>query len=187
MTQYPRKRLVRRSEEPGGPEQSEGLQQVRDALPPARRARTVAPAPRSVDSAVPAELLAAVTYHCRYISMYLARARQLGTQHKTCMDEWQRLVLLALTDALAHNHLLVGALAAYLQRQEVDEDLVCRYLQSPDPDRYVTRHAVDYLDGLTGSRPETPDEPAWMHVGRSIARNAHDGHDAAAPDVRPRG
>ncbi|GGJ27851.1 hypothetical protein GCM10010121_043960 [Streptomyces brasiliensis] len=134
-------------------------------------------------AAVPEELMAAVTYHCRYISKHLAKAQNLGSQHKTSMEEWQRLVLYALTDALAHNHLLVGALAAYLQRQQVDDDLVRRYLQTPDPDRYVTRHAIDHLDGLTGSRPETAEEPAWTHVGRCIARSAH-AAEAAGSDEK---
>ncbi|MER5916058.1 hypothetical protein ABT124_38005 [Streptomyces sp. NPDC001982] len=186
MTQHSRKRRALRSEEPGEPSPSEdGLQQIRDALPPARHARTAVRAPRRVDAAVPEELMAAVVYHCGYISKHLAKAQHLGSQHKTSMDEWQRLVLYALTDALAHNQLLVGALAAYLQRQEVDDNLVRRYLQTPDPDRYVTRHAIDHLDGLTGSRPETPDEPAWTHVGRLIARNAHEA-EAARPDKKPR-
>ncbi|MET8647659.1 hypothetical protein [Streptomyces sp. NPDC004675] len=67
--------------------------------------------------------------------------------------------------------LLVGTLAAYLQRQDLDADLLRRYLQSPDPDRYITREAVQHLDGLTGAVPEDSPEPAWMAVGRHIARD----------------
>ncbi|MCX4618039.1 hypothetical protein ACFZAB_33725 [Streptomyces albogriseolus] len=73
--------------------------------------------------------------------------------------------------ALAHNHLLVGTLAAHLQRQDLDVDLLRRYLQSPDPDRYITREAVQHLDGLTGAVPEEAAEPTWTGVGRRIARD----------------
>ncbi|WP_405593823.1 hypothetical protein OG741_37700 [Streptomyces sp. NBC_01410] len=174
MTSYPRKRPVRCTETPRGPEQSEGLQQIRDALPPAPAARTVAPAPRpAAGDEVPDELLALVTYHCRHINAYLARAQSLGTLHQACKNEWQRLVLYALTDALAHNHLLVGTITAYLQRQDLDPALLRRYVQSPDPDRYITRQAVDHLDGLTDATREQPVEPTWTHVGRSIARGAN--------------
>ncbi|MGB9998671.1 hypothetical protein ACPMJQ_29590 [Streptomyces pseudogriseolus] len=72
--------------------------------------------------------------------------------------------------ALAHNHLLVGTLAAHLQRQDLDVDLLRRYLHSPDPDRYITREAVQHLDGLTGAVPEEAAEPTWTGVGRRIAR-----------------
>jgi len=86
--------------------------------------------------------------------------------------KWQRLVLYALTDALAHNHLLVGTLAAHLQRQNLDADLLRRYLQSPDPDRYITGEAVQHLDGLTGAVPEEAVEPVRTAVGRRIARDS---------------
>ncbi|MFF4442804.1 hypothetical protein, partial [Streptomyces sp. NPDC001621] len=114
---HPRKRPQRRSEIPHGPHQDAGLQQIRDALPPAPAACTVQPAPCPVGGEVPPELLALVTHHCRRINAYLARAQHLQTLHGDSMKQWQRLVLYALTDALAHNHLLVGTLAAYLQRQ----------------------------------------------------------------------
>ncbi|MFF4147122.1 hypothetical protein ACFY0A_38740 [Streptomyces sp. NPDC001698] len=168
---HPRKRPQRRSDIPCGPQQTTGLQQIRDALPPAPASRTAQPAPHPVGDSVPPELLALVTYHCRHINAYLARAQHLGTQERTCMKEWQRLVLYALTDALAHNHLLVGTLAAYLQRQDLDADLLRRYLQSPAPDRYITREAVQHLDGLTGAVPEEAAEPTWTGVGRWIARD----------------
>ncbi|MFD7972768.1 hypothetical protein [Streptomyces clavifer] len=86
------------------------------------------------------------------------------------MTEWRRLVLYALTDALAHTHLLVGTIAAYLQREDLDPDLLRRYLQAPNPDRYISREAVQHLDGLTCARPEEPVEPTWTQVGRCIAR-----------------
>ncbi|MFE9776140.1 hypothetical protein ACFYOV_31680 [Streptomyces sp. NPDC005931] len=166
-----RKRPQRRSEKPHGPQQTAGLQQIRDALPPAPAPCTVEPAPRSVGEEVPPELLALVTHHCRRINAYLARAQHLQTVHGDSMRQWQRLVLYALTDALAHNHLLVGTLAAYLQRQDLDPDLLCRYLQSPDPDRYITREAVQHLDGLTGAVPEEAAEPIRTVVGRHVARD----------------
>jgi hypothetical protein len=168
---HPRKRPQRRSETPRGPQQSPGLQQIRDTLPPAPAPCTVEPAPHPVGEEVPPELLALVTYHCRRINACLARAQHLQTLHSDSMKQWQRLVLYALTDALAHNHLLVGTLAAYLQRQDLDADLLRRYLQSPDPDRYITREAVQHLDGLTGAVPEDPAEPVWTTVGRHITRD----------------
>ncbi|MEU0659399.1 hypothetical protein [Streptomyces lavendulocolor] len=67
--------------------------------------------------------------------------------------------------------LLVGTLAAYLQRQDLDASLLRRYLQSSDPDRHITREAVQHLDGLTGAVPEEAAEPVWTAVGRRIARD----------------
>ncbi|MFF8451847.1 hypothetical protein ACF06Q_29765 [Streptomyces leeuwenhoekii] len=157
---HSRKRPQRRSETSCGPRQTTGLQQIRDALPPAPACGTVAPAPRPAGEGVPPELLALVTYHCRHINAYLARAQHLRTLHGDNMKQWQRLVLYALTHALAHNHLLVGTLAAHLQRQNLD------------PDRYITLEAVQHLDGLTGAVPEEAAEPVWTAVGRRIA---HDG------------
>ncbi|WP_371100568.1 hypothetical protein [Streptomyces sp. PU_AKi4] len=129
----------------------------------------MAPAPRPADEGVPPELLALVTHHCRHINAYLARAQRLQNLDGDHMKQWQCLVLYALTDALAHNHLLVGTLAAYLQRQDLDPDLLRRYLQSPDPDRYITREAIQHLDGLTGAVPEEAAEPTWTAIGRRIA------------------
>ncbi|MGW0876603.1 hypothetical protein ACWD3Z_39930 [Streptomyces sp. NPDC002740] len=60
---------------------------------------------------------------------------------------------------------------AYLQRQDLDADLLRRYLQFPDPDRYITREAVEHLDGLTGAVPEEAAEPVWTGIGRRIARD----------------
>ncbi|MEU2994655.1 hypothetical protein AB0926_30195 [Streptomyces griseoincarnatus] len=168
---YPRKRPQRRSEIPHGPQQTTGLQQIRDTLPPAPEPRTVEPAPRPAGQEVPPELPALVAHHCRRINAYLARAQHLQILHGDDMRQWQRLVLYALTDALAHNHLLVGTLAAYLQRQDLAPDLLRRYLQSPDTDRYITREAVEHLDGLTGAVPEEAAEPVWTAIGRRIARD----------------
>lgn len=118
---YPRKRSQRRSEIPHGPQQTTGLQQIRDTLPPAPEPRTVEPAPRPAGQEVPPELLALVAHHCRRINAYLARAQHLQTLHGDDMRQWQRLVLYALTDVFAHNYLLVGTLAAYLQRQDLPQ------------------------------------------------------------------
>ncbi|MER5402831.1 hypothetical protein [Streptomyces sp. NPDC002599] len=104
------------------------MQQIRDTLPPAPAACTVEPAPRPVGDEVPPELLALVSHHCRRINAYLARAQHLQTLYGESMKQWQRLALYALTDALAHNHFLVGALAAYLQRQDLGTALLRRYL-----------------------------------------------------------
>ncbi|MEU2490957.1 hypothetical protein [Streptomyces sp. NPDC007883] len=74
------------------------------------------PAPAG-DDAVPSELLALVAHHCRHINTCLTRAQSHGHLHHGGIGESQRLVLYALTDALAQTHLLVGTLAAHLQRQ----------------------------------------------------------------------
>ncbi|MEU2057162.1 hypothetical protein [Streptomyces bungoensis] len=58
-----------------------------------------------------------------------------------------------------------------LQRQDFDADLLRRYLQSPDPDRYITHEAVQHLDGLTGAVPEEAAEPVWTVIGRHVARD----------------
>ncbi|MEU7474099.1 hypothetical protein AB0A94_37350 [Streptomyces sp. NPDC044984] len=82
---------------------------------------------------MPPVLPALVTHHRRRLNAYLARAQHLRTLHGDRMKQWQRLVLYALTDALAHNHLLVGTLAAHLQRQDLDPDLLRHYLRSLRP------------------------------------------------------
>ncbi len=144
------------------------------------------PSPCPAGEGVAPELLALVTYHCRHINAYLARAQSLGNQHEAWMGEWQRLVLYALTDALAHNHLLVGTIAAYLQHQDLDADLLRRYLQSPHPDRYITGEAVDHLDGLTGAVPERSTEPTWPRSAGGSPETLADGWrgGAASRDVR---
>lgn len=130
-----------------------------------------APAPwRPTGDGVPPELLALVAYHCRRINAYLARAQHLQALQDDDMRQWQRLVLDALTGALAHNHFLVDTLAVYLRRQDLDAGLLRRSLQSLDPNRYITREAVQHLDGLTGAVPEEAVGPVWTAVGRWIAR-----------------
>lgn len=49
------------------------------------------------------------------------------------MTERRRLVLYALTDGRAHNHLLVGTIAAHLERENFGPDLLRRSLRALDP------------------------------------------------------
>ncbi len=63
---------------PRGPEQPEGLQEVRDSLLPLLDAQTVEPAARPRGGEVPEELLALVRHHSRAITMYLGRAQSVG-------------------------------------------------------------------------------------------------------------
>lgn len=82
-------------------------------------------------------------------------------------------MLYALTDALAHNYLLVGTLAAHLQQEGVDGDLIRRYLQSSDPDRYVTQDSLDHLAGLMKQPlPDGQTQPVWHFIGQQIADRA---------------
>ncbi|MFG2569209.1 hypothetical protein ACGFR6_27750 [Streptomyces sp. NPDC048567] len=87
-------------------------------------------------------------------------------------------MLYALTDALTYNYLLVGALAAYLQEEELDAELLCRYLQSPNPDRYINQDALDLLAGLMGrSVAEGQPAPTWHFIGGQIAKCGIQQHD----------
>ncbi len=106
----------------------------------------------------------------RWGRRHLDDAVRVAQQYGERPGDWHRLVLYALTDALAYNTLLVGSLAGYLQEQGLDEDLLRRHLQTPDPDRYVTQEALDLLAGLM-CRPvsEGQREPTWQFVGRQIA------------------
>ncbi|GDY49067.1 hypothetical protein SANT12839_099490 [Streptomyces antimycoticus] len=109
----------------------------------------------------------AVEQHCRWTSSYCHRAVQVGRKYGACLREWQRLVSYALTDAHAHSQLLIGTIAAFLQQQGVEDDLIRRHLLSPDPDRYVTGD----LAGLLG-RPSLKGtvESSWNSIGRAIAQ-----------------
>jgi hypothetical protein len=53
---------------------------------------------------VPAELRAMVDEFTRHMNKHLAEAVQIGRRYAACRGEWQRLVLYALTDALAYNY-----------------------------------------------------------------------------------
>ncbi|NUK23490.1 hypothetical protein [Streptomyces lunaelactis] len=176
MPHHARKNAARSHQEVSGLNRRAALQDIRDALPPARESRRAALAPDAVDDIVPKELLALVHDHCRRSGRHLNEAVGLGRSHADLPSEWRRLVLYALTDALAHTHLLVGTLAAYLQQQGVDDDLIRRYLQSPDPDRYITQDALDHLSGLMGHPvPDGELESTWHFIGRQIAQ--HTGND----------
>lgn len=167
---HARKNAARYHQDVFGLNRRAALQGIRDSLPAAPGARRAAPAAGPADDVVPEQLLALVEDHCRRGSGYLREAVRLGHQQPERMHDWQRLVLYALTDALAHNFLLVGALAAYLQQRGVDDDLLRRYLQSPEPDRYVTQDALDHLAGLLGQpAPAGQPEPVWYIVGRQIS------------------
>lgn len=173
MPEHPRRNPVRRAQEPRAAVDHASLQDIRDQLSPAPEGRAAAPTGTALPGTVPPALLAMVEEHARHVNKYWSRAMQAGRQYHDYQGEWQRLVLYHLTDALAHNFLAVGTIAAYLQQHGTDEDLVRRYLQSPHPDRYVTRHALDHLTGLIGPLPghDAP-EPTWTFVGREIARQA---------------
>ena len=64
------------------------------------------------------------------------------------MTERRRLVLYALTDGRAHNHLLVGTIAAYLERENFGPDLLRRSLRALDPHCCDPAVLVQVGDGL---------------------------------------
>ncbi|MEU3620046.1 hypothetical protein ABZ725_48360 [Streptomyces sp. NPDC006872] len=172
MASHARKNAARRQESLTGVNRRAALQDIRNTLPPTPQARTAARVPRSEASAtvVPGELIALVQDFVRWGQRHLDDAVRAAHQHIERPGDWHRLVLYALTDALAYNFLLIGTLAAYLQEQGLDADLLRRHLQSPDPDRYVSQEALDLLAGLMGRPvPEGQREPTWQFVGRQIA------------------
>ncbi|MFI8301360.1 hypothetical protein ACIGCZ_36225 [Streptomyces nigra] len=119
---------------------------------------------------VPVELVALVQDFVRWGRSHLDDAVRAAHQHVDRPGDWHRLVLYALTDALAYNFLLVGSLAAYLQEQGLDSELLRRHLQSPDPDRYINQEALDLVGGLMGRTiGEGQREPTWHFIGRQIA------------------
>ncbi|MEW2253055.1 hypothetical protein AB0907_37745 [Streptomyces sp. NPDC006975] len=148
MPEHHRKSPVRRAQEPRVAIHHASLQAIRDALPPHPDARTVTPTGAVAHDTVPPAFLAMVEEYARWVNKHWAQAAQAGRQYDQCAGEWQRLVLYHLTDALTYNILAVDTLAAHLLQQGTDKDLVRRYVQSPDPDRYVTQHALEHLAGL---------------------------------------
>ncbi|MER7666565.1 hypothetical protein [Streptomyces sp. NPDC096193] len=177
MTSHARKNAAREQQELSGRNRRAALQDVRDALQPAPEARRASARAGTdvADHAVPVELLALVLDHSRRSGKYLDKAVGLGRSHGGYPSEWQRLVLYALTDAHAHLQLLIGTLAAALQQHGVDDDRIRRHLQSPDPDRYITQHALDHLAGLTGTPvPDGQEQPIWHYLGTQVAQRAHD-------------
>ncbi|MFG2220431.1 hypothetical protein ACGFN1_37485 [Streptomyces sp. NPDC048685] len=172
MTSHARKNAARQRQELSGVNRRAALQNVRNALPPAPQARNATRFQRhqAAEPVVPSELIILVQDFTRWARKHLDEAVSAAHRHVDQPSEWHRLVLYALTDALAYNFLMVGTLAAYLQEQELDTDLLRRHLQSPDPDRYVTQEALDLLAGLMG-RPVNKDEqqPTWHFIGQQLA------------------
>ncbi|MFJ4966728.1 hypothetical protein ACIP6P_30475 [Streptomyces sp. NPDC088729] len=175
MASHARKNAARRKQDLSGLNRRAALQEIRNTLPPAQHARRAARLSDAAEApdAVPAELVAVVQDFTRWGRRHLDDAVRVAQQYGDHPGDWHRLVLYALTDALAYNVLLVGALAGYLQEQGLDEDLLRRHLQTPDPDRYVTQDALDLLAGLMG-RPvnDGQREATWQFVGRQIAECA---------------
>ncbi|MFJ4895034.1 hypothetical protein ACIP5U_34350 [Streptomyces sp. NPDC088788] len=172
MAPHARKNAARRQQELTGANRRAALQDIRNALPPASRTRKAARESTGVSPVVPAEMVALVQDFVRWDRSHLDDAVRAAHQYKEHPGEWHRLVLYALTDALAYNYLLVGTIAAYLQEQGIDPDLLRRHLQSPDPDRYVTQEALDLLAGLMGKIiAEGQREPTWTSIGRQITES----------------
>lgn len=172
MSSHARKNAARRHESLTGRNRRAALQDIRNALPPMPRARSAARQPSSGagTSVVPAELIALVQDFVRWARRHLDVAVRAAHLRVEQPKDRHRLVLYALTDVLAYNFLLVGALPGYFQEPGLDPELLCRHLQSPDPDRYVSQEALDLLAGLT-DRPvsEGQTEPTWHFIGRQIA------------------
>lgn len=90
----------------------------------------------------------------------------------------------ALTDALAHNHLLVGTVAAYRPRQDLAADVLRRYQQSPDPDRYITVRPSSTSTGSPAPCPKRrPSRSGPASAGTSPATAADDPHHLARPNT----
>ncbi|MGW2103644.1 hypothetical protein ACWCPX_39440 [Streptomyces olivaceoviridis] len=172
MASHARKNAARRQQDLTVTNRRAALQDIRNAVPPAPQARSASRVPGGEADAevVPAELIALVQDFVHWERRHLDDAVGAARQHIKSPANWHRLVLYALTDALAYNFLLVGTLAAYLQEKGVEADLLRRHLQSPDPDRYINQEALDLLAGLMG-RPVTEgqQEPTWHFIGRQIA------------------
>ncbi|MCX4970776.1 hypothetical protein OHA98_39735 [Streptomyces sp. NBC_00654] len=172
MTSHARKNAARRQQNLTGMNRRAALQAIRDTLPPAPQSRSVArPTGSQADpDVVPAELIALVQDFTRWGRRHLDDAVSVARRNVERPGDWHRLVLYALTDALAYNFLMVGTLACYLQEQGIDAELLCRHLQSPDADRFITQEALELLAGLRGRTvAEGQLEPTWHFIGRQIA------------------
>jgi hypothetical protein len=172
MTSHARKNAARRQQDLTGTNRRAALQDIRNAVPPDPQAKNAnrVPDEETYAKAVPPELIALVQDFVRWERRHLDDAVSAARQYTKSPANWHRLVLYALTDALAYNFLLVGTLAAYLQERGLDADLLRQHLQSPDPDRYINQQALDLLAGLM-NRPvrDGQQEPAWHSIGRQIA------------------
>ncbi|MGW7260642.1 hypothetical protein [Streptomyces sp. NPDC054834] len=185
MASHARKNAARRQQDLTGTNRRAALQDIRNAVPPAPQARnaTRIPGGEAHADVVPAELIVLVQDFVHWERRHLDDAVNAARQHIESPANWHRLVLYALTDALAYNFLLVGTLAAYLQEQGLDAEPLRRHLQSPDPDRYINQEALDLLAGLMG-RPVAEDqqEPTWHFIGRQIAAcGAQQGEERCRP------
>jgi hypothetical protein len=172
MTSQARRNAARRQQDLTGANRRAALQDIRNAVPPVRQAKNAIRilGNESCTKVVPPELIALVQDFVRWERHHLDEAVSVARRYTETPANWHRLVLYALTDALAYNFLLVGVLAAYLQEQGLDADLLRRHLQSPDPDRYINQEALDLLAGLMNRPvPDGQREPAWHSIGRQIA------------------
>ncbi|MFJ3236004.1 hypothetical protein [Streptomyces sp. NPDC086787] len=177
MTSHARKNAARQRQELTGVNRRAALQDVRNALPPAPQARNAARSQshQASEAVVPSELIVLVQDFTRWGRQHLDEAVRVAHRNVDQPSEWHRLVLYALTDALAYNFLAVGTLAAYLQEQGLDADLLRRHLQSPDPDRYVTQEALDLLAGLMGRQVnEGSQQSTWHFIGRQLTESRAD-------------
>ncbi|MGQ4484249.1 hypothetical protein ACN6LM_002577 [Streptomyces sp. SAS_281] len=172
MASQARKNAARRQQDLTGASRRAALQDIRNTMPPvphAQNANTTTGA-RTPAHVVPPELTALVQDFVGWEQHHLNEAVRAARQHVEWPANWHRLVLYALTDALVYNFLLVGALAAYLQEEGLDAELLCQHLQSPNPDRYISQDALDLLAGLMGRAvADGQQEPTWHFIGTQIA------------------
>ncbi|MEV5149350.1 hypothetical protein AB0L14_34400 [Streptomyces sp. NPDC052727] len=119
---------------------------------------------------VPVVLTQLVQYHSHRIAKYLYFAMDEG-RWRSDFAEWQAMTLYKLTDAMAHLHLLIGTISAYLRDEGVEQYFLRRYLQVNEDQQveaYFTPRVEEHLAGLTG-RP-APEAPGiWHSVGSDIA------------------
>ncbi|MEV0928772.1 hypothetical protein AB0I99_27295 [Streptomyces spongiicola] len=170
MTSHARSNEARRLQSESGVSYAAALRHIRDQSPPAIGATRAAGAPVWDGASVPRPLLTATADHCRRARKHLNEAVLLGGRYQDNLREWRRLALYAITDAHAHTQLLAGTIAAFLQREGVEADLIRRFLQSPDADRYVTADASAHLAGLFGQPlPPGTDFTAWYDIGQHMA------------------
>ncbi|MER5509364.1 hypothetical protein ABT052_29105 [Streptomyces sp. NPDC002766] len=122
------------------------------------------------DQPVPEALTELVRYHSHRIAKYLYCAMDEG-RWRSDFAEWQAMTLYKLTDAMAHLHLLIGTITAYLRNEGVSQYFLRRYLQVDDDcqvEAYLTPRVEEHLAGLTG-QPAPEDAVIWHSVGSDIA------------------
>jgi len=119
---------------------------------------------------VPEVLTELVRYHIHRIAKYLYFAMDEG-RWRSDFAEWQATTLYKLTDAMAHLHLLIGTITAYLRDEGVSQYFLRRYLQVNDDcqvEAYFTPRVEEHLAGLTG-RAAPENSVVWHSVGSDIA------------------